>query len=333
MSYLHTIVDRVYVINLEKDTERLKRVDTQLRTHYITYERFPAILGKTITHSRKLTEFCNIYCTDGMKGCALSHRSLWEGCVQKGYKAILVLEDDMILDPNFNELLQKQWQQVPPDFDIVYLGCNSSCELETTVSSSVIRTVMNNHPKRLNEHVLQHHGGIGTQGYIISNQCARRLLTLPISTHIDTQMLLWAKEYNLSVYSLVPKLVTVQNDSGGTNLSDTFPPLLSSALSRIPITEEASLGWGLTENSAKLFGWNISLLLVFSCLLLLVIPTQFAYLLFLWLAVEWFVSKDTTNATKYAVFFLATLLLKYIVGVKLYGFSGRIVKSTLRRSR
>lgn len=330
MSFIHTVVDKVYVINLDKDTKRLKNVQSELQKHYITFERFPAIVGKNLTHSRHLTEFCNIYCTDGMKGCALSHRTIWEECVQKGYKAVLVLEDDITLHPEFNSLLQSAWDKVPSDFDIVYLGCNGACEVSDTPVNTFIQTVTNNKPVEVNERVFQNKGGIGLYGYIISRRCAEQLLQHQIVTHVDSQIRLWARELELSIYSLHPKLVLVKEEKGGSNLSDAFPPLLNTILSTIQITDNISLGWGLSENFMKLAGWNINLILLLSCIFLLFLPTPFAYLFFLWIGAEWTVSKDTSNTIKYIVFFIGALLLKYIVGVNLYWVSNRVTKSVLR---
>ena len=78
MAYINRVCDKVFVINLDKDTKRLKQFDSYMKPNNINYERFNAIDGKKVQRSDKLSEYCNTFCTDGMKGCALSHRSLWE---------------------------------------------------------------------------------------------------------------------------------------------------------------------------------------------------------------------------------------------------------------
>ena len=91
MSFTNKIVDKVYVINLEKDTERLETITTSLVSQNIEFQRFNAILGSTLKEDSRITKPCNIFCTDGMKGCALSHRTLWENIVENDYKYSMIL--------------------------------------------------------------------------------------------------------------------------------------------------------------------------------------------------------------------------------------------------
>ena len=57
MSYVNTVIDRVYVINLDKDTERLHAFDKQMKKHRISYMRFPAVNGASLGYDEGLTKF------------------------------------------------------------------------------------------------------------------------------------------------------------------------------------------------------------------------------------------------------------------------------------
>jgi GR25 family glycosyltransferase involved in LPS biosynthesis len=92
MSFINKIVDKVYVINLKKDTERLESITTQLKAQDIEFERFEAVDGSTLKNDLRLTSQCNTTCPDGLKGCAVSHRTLWEIMIEKDYKKILVFD-------------------------------------------------------------------------------------------------------------------------------------------------------------------------------------------------------------------------------------------------
>ena len=105
MAFVNRVCDKVFVINLEKDKEKLRSFDSIMNTNHIKYERFNAILGSKVDKDNRLTDYCNTFCTDGMKGCALSHRSIWELMVQNNYKNVLIFEDDSIIDKNFDYLV------------------------------------------------------------------------------------------------------------------------------------------------------------------------------------------------------------------------------------
>ena len=94
MSFLNTVVDRVYVINMDTHKDRLAKFDAQMRKYNIAYTRVPGIVGAEVTYDEGLSPFCNKFCTAGMKGCALSHRSIWEDMVKNRYDNVAIFEDD-----------------------------------------------------------------------------------------------------------------------------------------------------------------------------------------------------------------------------------------------
>ena len=67
MSYVNKVVDKVYVINLDRDTERLEKMKQQLDKLNIEFTRFSAVLGAQVKTSHHLTDLCLKYCTDGMR--------------------------------------------------------------------------------------------------------------------------------------------------------------------------------------------------------------------------------------------------------------------------
>ena len=127
MSYINTVVDKVYVINLETDKDRLETFDKEMKRHNISYTRFPAIIGAKIDYHENLSKFCNMFCTPGMKGCALSHHAIWEDMIKNRYKNVLIFEDDASLSDKFEEVFREGWNELPNDYDIFFLGCHARC--------------------------------------------------------------------------------------------------------------------------------------------------------------------------------------------------------------
>ena len=308
-SFTNTIVDKVYVINLDKDTDRMEQIGAELSKYNIQYERFAAVQGSLIKNSPMLTEYCNSFCTDGQKGCAISHKTLWNRAVKEGYRSILVLEDDAILADDFDTKLKHAWYQVPSDYDMVFLGCRFLCNT-TEALPITINKIMNKSPEEIDEKVSKVQGTIGTHGYIITFHTAKVLETVPINWHIDMEMSNYIQEYSLNAYSMKPVLIDVIDEAGGSNLSDAYPPLLNT-LFNFRIFEQTTLTWLLNETSFKIAAFNISTLMILLFILMLVLPTFLYKYVFLWLSIELFVSKDLHNTIKYVAFLSMPMVARY----------------------
>ena len=96
----------VSVINLDKDTERLATVSAQLEASGIRdWGRLRAVYGAALSPKEledNTTRLARLFATRGMIGCYLSHRTFWERTLASPEPWALVLEDDVILEPNFS---------------------------------------------------------------------------------------------------------------------------------------------------------------------------------------------------------------------------------------
>jgi GR25 family glycosyltransferase involved in LPS biosynthesis len=315
MSFLNRIVDKVYVINLDKDTARMEAISAQLKSHGIEFTRIPAVLGSTVKRSPYLTDFCERFCTDGMKGCAISHRLIWEDMLENQYRRILVFEDDAILSPQFNQELERAWGQLPDDFDVFYLGCNFKCT-DTYPVPKLINKITNSTPEVVDDNILSVNGSFGTHAYMLSRKGAKVFQSLPINTHIDLQMEIWTTKFQLNAYSINPVIVTTTGNDGGngSNLSEAFPYLLNTVLRQIPFSDSITLDWGLSENFAKIGPFNINGLLSIVTLLVLLLPAWTFPAFLLWMLVEFAASWDFKNTVKFLTFMGAAAGLRYSMG-------------------
>ena len=98
--------DKVVVINLDRRSDRMKKLDSQLKELGIKYERFSAVDAIQL----------NI---DPIVAGLKSHLQVMKD--NQG-KKVLVLEDDAYFVDNFNEKFEKVMQTLPEDWDIFYLG-------------------------------------------------------------------------------------------------------------------------------------------------------------------------------------------------------------------
>jgi GR25 family glycosyltransferase involved in LPS biosynthesis len=309
---VNSIIDKVYVINLDKDTERLARFDEQMKEHRIEYTRVSAVVGSTVKDSPKLTPWCNQFCTNGMKGCALSHQQIWNDMLKHSYKNVLVFEDDAILEPNFNAVFKEAWDELPHDFDIFYLGCTVMCDNSYKISKA-INTVRDTPPVPLSEHIHTVKGSIGTHSYIISNKCAKLFSNLSINFHIDSEITKWIGQYGLSAYSCNPLIVKVRESDSGSNLSEAYPPLLNTLLHPVKISEGAGLDWTMGEHFIQVGPYNLNILQSILIIVSVLIPYSYVPYVFLWLLAECIVSRNYMSTGKFISLVCIALIFKYVL--------------------
>jgi GR25 family glycosyltransferase involved in LPS biosynthesis len=71
-------IDKIFYINLKKRPDRREQIENELNNFELSFERFEAI---------ETPEF-------GIYGCGLSHLSVLKISKERGYKNVLILEDD-----------------------------------------------------------------------------------------------------------------------------------------------------------------------------------------------------------------------------------------------
>lgn len=105
---------KTFVINLDKDVERMQFMHTQLTKLNINYRRESAVLGKS--YKPTLEEYDEDMALvkgrhvllPGEIGCALSHAKVIQKIVDEKIPYALVLEDDVELPDKFNKIIEKE---------------------------------------------------------------------------------------------------------------------------------------------------------------------------------------------------------------------------------
>lgn len=136
----------VYCVNLDRRPERWLFMRDQFAALRMHARRWPAVDGRQLDVHRLVdaglisakalpryllpdgAKLFGIDLTAGGIGCALSHMQIWkhviehsEGCGE--HTRFLVVEDDCEFLAGFSEvLLERRMAQVPPDWQIVFLG-------------------------------------------------------------------------------------------------------------------------------------------------------------------------------------------------------------------
>lgn len=102
-------IDKIIYINLDHRTDRRKEIETELNQKGVMYERFSAIQDKR-----------------GAIGCCKSHLAVLKKAREKGYKNILVLEDDFHFIVDSTEFNKQLEQLFETSFDVCLLAYNTT---------------------------------------------------------------------------------------------------------------------------------------------------------------------------------------------------------------
>lgn len=106
---------KTYLINLDCEKERLRVVAQRLNELGVSFVRFPAVLGKTLSakvRAESLNSF-RVWCSIGRRleagelGCALSHLGVYRKMISDGVGVACVLEDDVVLHDRFLEQVSR----------------------------------------------------------------------------------------------------------------------------------------------------------------------------------------------------------------------------------
>jgi hypothetical protein len=116
MKTLNDYFDKLYCINLDKRTDRWNLAEPEFQKHGLNVERVPGYDGS------KLNLEFPPEIKEGAVGCSLSHLFTIKLAKQNKLDNFLLLEDDVVFDDGINEKFFSVLDQVPDDWDMLYLG-------------------------------------------------------------------------------------------------------------------------------------------------------------------------------------------------------------------
>jgi len=206
-----TPIIKYYVINLDKRTNRLKKIINELNKHKINFNRISAINGNTLNYKEMGNDIIDsnskdlifsknktwgVDLTKGAVGLGLTFKNiLYENINKNNNSNFIIFEDDIKLKPNFNKELRNLYKNMPNDWDLIYLGYS--------MGDSVDKSNMLN--KML---FIPNQNIYGLFGTLISKKGAFKLYKIltPLTHQIDTQISNHFKDLN--VYLLKNPIVT-----------------------------------------------------------------------------------------------------------------------------
>jgi GR25 family glycosyltransferase involved in LPS biosynthesis len=185
---LSILSTKVVCINLDRRPDRWQRIQKELARHGIdSVERFAAIDGDTVEKPAGWIH------TRGAYGCLLSHVEVVKEARQSGASAVLIFEDDAVLDPDFQNRFTNFIKEVPDDWDMLYLGA-----------------LHKDAPVKISEHVVRITKANSTYAYALKNTVYDAFIRLNARAEHVLDMNSYELQERFNCYCFMPNLAWVE---------------------------------------------------------------------------------------------------------------------------
>jgi len=216
-------IDKVYIIHYEPLTERKKYLESILPSFNTPFEfrckynrNSPEINDNNlidlsdenrekrnkIYSQNNGTRIHSGAIRDSWKACLLEHYYVFQDFVNSEYDNILILEDDVIFDSRFFNVLPEYLKVLPDDYDSLFLGsgCNLRLPYQTT-------DLIGKHPQRASK---------CGDSYMVSKKAAKKIVNtcLPLYCNWDWELNYQFALHNMDVYWVTEPLIYQGSENG-----------------------------------------------------------------------------------------------------------------------
>ena len=243
---LNAFFDHIYVITLERARDRHEHIRKELAG--LNYELFYGKdkqnfsiedLKQTDVYNEDLARQHHRYgkpMQAGQIGCSWSHAEVYRDVILKGYRRVLILEDDIVIDRMAAKDFSTMLQELPASWELLYFGF---AERETAPRGFVFKkifyhflrvfkaikyshsTINHLYPRKISAHVYRAGYHDCTHAYAITQQAAKKLLELqqPISFIADNLLAHAITNDIVKGYIVKPKIINQQYQLGISSAS------------------------------------------------------------------------------------------------------------------
>ena len=205
---------KIFVIHYKVLVDRKKHILEQFKNHNITdYEFIEIDRDELHNHNIDIFEVNYSKCQIAI---LLSHFYAYKQIVEK-YENALIFEDDVILSSNFTNILDQYMNELPEDYDMLFIGdgCNLHIENHKLIPNKYIYEKSYYDEK-------SEDGGITrcTDSYIMNKKCAIKIcdyinnLTYKIKLPIDWWLNIAGKDLKIKAYWAEPTIVRQGTQTG-----------------------------------------------------------------------------------------------------------------------
>ena len=241
---LNNFFDKIYVITLERATDRHLHILQQLkglnytlmygtdklninRENLVSNKQFDEALA---TEHHIMNKEMNL----GEIACSFSHRMVYEDVVKNKYNRVLILEDDIIVDIKNLSLFYEITKELPEDWGLWYLGFAKNEQppataflkklfyhflFATGIKKKFNHTVINNlYPAPFSKHLQKAGFHDCAHAYAITGKTAATFLAMqtPVSYIADHLLAYAASNQVVKSFITLPRLINQQYQVSGT---------------------------------------------------------------------------------------------------------------------
>ncbi len=205
-------IDKIFICHYTKLAERKPILDIQIKIQKLadittwveSYDKEEMNINELVKTLPNINNRLNIL---GHKSrtlrmseisLILKHNHIWKTMVDEDIENVLVLEDDAILKDNFIEEFNKYSDEIPTDYDLLWVG--SCCGLHAK-------------PLEDGKHIYKKNGSRCTHAYLISKKCAIKMMEYHKINNSPADFMFneAIQKYSLNSYWLEPSLVSQNN--------------------------------------------------------------------------------------------------------------------------
>lgn len=201
----------IVFINLHRDAERRLRLVTALKQTPLKSQRFPAVWWADLPAEEMQCLYSDALnaqqyykpLRNGEKGCYASHIGAWKLLLASDAPALVVLEDDVLLKPQFTEVIQAIAALQEP-WDMVKLMGREREKVRSMRPLSAGTTLVDY--SRVPSM---------TAGYVISRAGATKLLAhrQPFGRPVDVDLRFWWECDKLRILGVSPSAIALDDTS------------------------------------------------------------------------------------------------------------------------
>lgn len=215
----------IFLINLDRSTDRLLAFDEQMSGFGLKYERVPAVDGNSLSEGEvdRLSRASSgrLPWDKGAMGCFLSHRKVWELIIERELDWAFIAEDDLHIakaNPFFSE---STW--IPENADII----KAETFRRRAVLSKALDEKINGHDLRRLESI-----HVGAGGYFINCEAAEFLCAITEELSDPVDHVIFDPEFDvfhkLTIYQIDPAICAQDMHLRNKNEEKSFESTLQS---------------------------------------------------------------------------------------------------------
>jgi len=258
---------KAYMISLNDSTEKIK---------YLNGFDIDVILVKGVnakkTHpkyfSNRVSKFYSVFGPLSAIGCGISHMNTWKLFLESNEEYAIIFEDDVILEPDFNDKLEVALKEIPKDYDILYLGCmgcdnNQKVNILKGLSNIQFLFKIPEH-KQITDNIAIPSIAYAIHGYVVSRKGAKLLLKYldgKLNNHIDICIQNLVIDKKIKSYMVTPRIAyqTSTNNNISANISSNYPLLPNMFLSNINLDKYYKAHYLFNASYIRLGKFNVNL--------------------------------------------------------------------------